>query len=71
MRLHYGYLHDDYAQCDFIFGVPVVSYRETVVGTSCQACLSKSHSKHNRMNLVAEPLPEELGNKIESGKRED
>ena len=71
MRLHYGYLRDEYAQCDRIIGVPVVSYRETVVGTSSQTCLSKSHNKHNRMNLVAEPLPEELGNKFESGKRKD
>ena len=61
-------LRDEYAQCDFIMGDPVVSYRETVAGTSSQTCLSKSPNKHNRICLIAEPLPEELSNEIESGK---
>merc|ERR1712135_138303 len=61
-------LREEYAQCDFICGDPVVSYRETVAGTSNQTCLSKSPNKHNRIYLVAEPLPEELSAEIESGK---
>ena len=61
-------LREEYAQCDFICGDPLVSYRETVAGTSTQTCLSKSPNKHNRIYLVAEPLPEELSAEIESEK---
>ncbi|KAL9139527.1 Eukaryotic elongation factor 2, partial [Amphidinium carterae] len=61
-------LRDEYAQCDFIMSDPVVSYRETVSGTSNQTCLAKSPNKHNRIYLVAEPLPEDLSVLIEAGK---
>merc|ERR1719434_665870 len=61
-------LRDEYAQCEFIVSDPVVSYRETVNETSSQICLAKSPNKHNRIYLVAEPLPEELSAEIESGK---
>mmetsp|Transcript_5047 Transcript_5047/g.11122 ORF Transcript_5047/g.11122 Transcript_5047/m.11122 type:complete len:837 (-) Transcript_5047:124-2634(-) len=61
-------LRDEYAQCDFIMSDPVVSYRETVGGTSNQTCLAKSPNKHNRIYLVAEPLAEELSVLIEDGK---
>jgi len=47
---------------------PVVSYRETVSEQSNQTCLAKSPNKHNRIYLVAEPLPEELNVAIEDGK---
>eukprot|EP01122_Echinamoeba_exundans_P009366 TRINITY_DN329_c2_g1_i1.p1 TRINITY_DN329_c2_g1~~TRINITY_DN329_c2_g1_i1.p1 ORF type:complete len:880 (+),score=262.70 TRINITY_DN329_c2_g1_i1:181-2640(+) len=47
---------------------PVVSYRETVLGTSNQICLSKSPNKHNRLYVTAEPLGDELAIAIEDGK---
>merc|ERR1712100_694424 len=53
-------LRDEYAQCDLIMSDPVVSYRETVAGTSNQTCLAKSPNKHNRIYLVAEPIDEDL-----------
>merc|ERR1712005_13435 len=61
-------LREEYSQCDFIMADPVVSYRETVTGTSSQTCLSKSPNKHNRLYVVAEPLDEELSIQIEDGK---
>merc|ERR1712226_362687 len=61
-------LREEYAQCDFVMPDPVVSYRETVSGTSSQTCLSKSPNKHNRLYVVAEPLDEELSLGIEDGK---
>merc|ERR1719158_207784 len=61
-------LRDEYAQCDFIMGDPVVSYRETVTCESNQTCLSKSPNKHNRLYVVADRLSEELAQEIESGK---
>merc|ERR1712070_1356833 len=60
-------LREEYAQCDFIMSDPVVSYRETVGGTSNQTCLSKSPNKHNRMYMTAEPMSEELSKAIEDG----
>merc|ERR1712048_474438 len=60
-------LREEYAQCDFVMSDPVVSYRETVGGTSTQTCLSKSPNKHNRIYIVAEPLDEELSKAIEDG----
>merc|ERR1719224_358817 len=47
-------LRDEYAQCDFIMGDPVVSYRETVTAESSVTCLSKSPNKHNRLYVVAD-----------------
>merc|ERR1719436_2295093 len=61
-------LREEYAQCDFAIGDPVVSYRETVTAESSQTCLSKSPNKHNRLYLVAEPMDEELCKDIEEGK---
>merc|ERR1719191_1297973 len=60
-------LREEYAQCDFIMADPVVSYRETVGGTSSQTCLAKSQNKHNRIYLVAEPMSDELCQDIEDG----
>merc|ERR1712046_402753 len=60
-------LREEYAQCDFIMSDPVVSYRETVGGTSNQTCLAKSPNKHNRMYMTAEPLGEEQSKAIEEG----
>jgi elongation factor 2 len=61
-------LREEYAQCDFIMADPVVSYRETVGGTSSQTCLAKSPNKHNRIYLTAEPMSDELCQDIEDGK---
>merc|ERR1712113_22596 len=61
-------LREEYAQCDFSISDPVVSYRETVAEQSGQTCLAKSPNKHNRIYLVAEPIPEELSCAIEDGK---
>merc|ERR1711939_827029 len=60
-------LKEEYAQCDFTVGDPVVSYRETVTEESNQVCLSKSPNKHNRIYLVAEPFSDELSKAIEDG----
>jgi elongation factor 2 len=60
-------LREEYAQCDFVMSDPVVSYRETVGGTSNQTCLSKSPNKHNRLYIVAEPMDEGLCKAIEDG----
>merc|ERR1719271_1554180 len=61
-------LREEYAQCDFSIGDPVVSYRETVTAESSQTCLAKSPNKHNRLYVVAEPLPDELAKEIEAGR---
>merc|ERR1712157_682745 len=58
-------LREEYAQCDFTVGDPVVSYRETVTDESKVQCLSKSPNKHNRIYMRAVPLEEELANEIE------
>merc|ERR1711870_218001 len=60
-------LREEYAQCEFIVGDPVVSYRETVQSVSNQTCLAKSPNKHNRLYLVATPMEEELNVAIEDG----
>merc|ERR1719409_2036787 len=60
-------LREEYAQCDFIMGDPVVSYRETVTAESEVTCLSKSPNKHNRLYVVAERLAEECAADIEDG----
>merc|ERR1712232_800197 len=61
-------LREEYAQCDFSVGDPVVSYRETVTEESSVVCLAKSPNKHNRIYLTAEPMDEELSKAIEEGK---
>merc|ERR1719262_639567 len=61
-------LREEYAQCDFTVGDPVVSYRETVTADSKQTALSKSPNKHNRLYLTAHKMEEELCKDIEDGK---
>jgi len=61
-------LREEYAQCDFHVGDPVVSYRETVTQESTVTALAKSPNKHNRLYLKADKMTEELCNEIESGK---
>merc|ERR1711988_438459 len=58
-------LREEYAQCEFTVGDPVVSYREAVTDESKVQCLSKSPNKHNRIYMRAVPLDEELANEIE------
>merc|ERR1712137_1155093 len=58
-------LREEYAQCEFTVGDPVVQYKETVTEESKVQCLSKSPNKHNRIYMRAEPLDEELSNEIE------
>merc|ERR1719409_517184 len=60
-------LREEYAQCEFTVGDPVVSYRETVTEESNVTCLSKSPNKHNRIYLIAHPMDEELSKAIEDG----
>jgi len=60
-------LREEYAQCDFTVGDPVVSYRETVTQASSQTCLSKSPNKHNRLYVIAEPMSEECAKAMEDG----
>merc|ERR1719262_340125 len=60
-------LREEYAQCEFTVSDPVVSYRETVNETSEKTCLAKSPNKHNRIYLTAEPMPDELCQRIEDG----
>jgi len=60
-------LREEYAQCDFTVSDPVVSYRETVTAISNQTCLAKSPNKHNRIYMVAEPLDDEVADRMEKG----
>jgi len=61
-------LEEDHAGIPLKISPPVVSYRESVAGTSSITALSKSPNKHNRLYITAEPLSEEVSNDIESGK---
>merc|ERR1712151_1060857 len=56
---------EEYAQCEFTVGDPVVTWGETVTEESKVQCLSKSPNKHNRIYMRAVPLDEELANEIE------
>lgn len=61
-------LEEDHAGVPLKISDPVVSYRETVGGTSSMTALSKSPNKHNRLYVIAEPLSEEVSKEIEDGK---
>jgi len=61
-------LEEDHAGIPIKVSPPVVSYRETVAGTSSITALSKSPNKHNRLYVSAQPLEEEVAKDIESGK---
>jgi elongation factor 2 len=52
---------------ELIISEPVVSFRETVVGTTPEPVLSKSPNKHNRLYCIARPLEEGLPERIEKG----
>lgn len=57
----------DYSNCEFTVSDPVVNYRETVTTESTVMALSKSPNKHNRLYMKAEPLGDEVSQKIEDG----
>lgn len=61
-------LEEDHASVPLRFSDPVVSYRESVAGTSSMTALSKSPNKHNRIYMTAQPLDEEVSKLIEDGK---
>ncbi|OAX77617.1 elongation factor 2 [Emergomyces africanus] len=61
-------LEEDHAGVPLRVSDPVVSYRETVGGTSSITALSKSPNKHNRLYMTAQPLEEDVARDIESGK---
>jgi elongation factor 2 len=62
-------LQDDFLQgCPIVTGNPVVSFRETVEDKSSQVCLSKSPNHHNRIFLVAEPMPEGVAQDMDDQK---
>ncbi|KAI9887217.1 MAG: Elongation factor 2 [Watsoniomyces obsoletus] len=61
-------LEEDHAGVPLRVSDPVVSYRESVQGTSRMTALSKSPNKHNRLYMVAAPLGEEVSADIEAGK---
>ncbi|KAL4755604.1 ribosomal protein S5 domain 2-type protein [Aspergillus foveolatus] len=61
-------LEEDHAGIPLDFSDPVVQYRETVSTKSSETALSKSPNKQNRLYMVAEPMGEELSEKIDAGK---
>lgn len=60
-------LEKDFAQCDIIKSDPVVTYKETVIGFSHEANLSKSQNRHNRIFAKGDHLQKELQELIETG----
>jgi elongation factor 2 len=60
-------LTEDYTGIEIIQSDPVVPYKETIIETSNQLCLSKSANKHNKLYCQAEPLADELVKEIEEG----
>ncbi|KMQ94183.1 elongation factor 2 [Lasius niger] len=60
-------LEEDHACIPIKKSDPVVSYRETISEQSNQMCLSKSPNKHNRLFMMACPMPDGLAEDIDSG----
>jgi len=60
-------LEEDHACVPLKKSDPVVSYRESVSEESNQVCLSKSPNKHNRLYMVAKPMPDGLAEDIDNG----
>lgn len=59
-------LEEDHACIPIKKSDPVVSYRETISEQSNQMCLSKSPNKHNRLFMMACPMPDGLAEDIDS-----
>lgn len=57
----------EYARCEFNVSNPVVTYKETVTGSSEKPMTVKSQNKHNRMAATSETLSVELQEAIEKG----
>jgi elongation factor 2 len=64
-------LEEDHAGIPLKKSDPVVSYRESVTGESNQICLSKSPNKHNRLYMIAKPMPDGLPEDIDNGEVTD
>merc|ERR1711990_1422267 len=64
-------LEEDHACIPLKKSDPVVSYRESVSAESDQVCLSKSPNKHNRLYMVAKPMPDGLAEDIDNGEVTD
>jgi elongation factor 2 len=54
-----------------VVGAPVVQYRETVVGESNRAVVTRSQNKLNRMTMVARALDADLAGAISDGRAGD
>ncbi|KAJ2113827.1 translation elongation factor 2 [Coemansia sp. RSA 922] len=61
-------LEEDHAKVDLVKSDPIVEYRETVQIESTVIAMAKSPNKHNRINLTAAPVNEELVLVLEDGK---
>lgn len=59
-------LEEDHACIPIKKSDPVVSYRETISEQSNQMCLSKSPNKHNRLFMMACPMPDGLAEDIDN-----
>jgi len=64
-------LEEDHAGIPLKKSDPVVSYRETVMNESDRQCLSKSPNKHNRIFMIAKPMPDGLPEDIDNGEVTD
>merc|ERR1712198_643450 len=64
-------LEEDHACVPLKKSDPVVSYRESVSAESNQVCLSKSPNKHNRLYMIAKPMPDGLAEDIDNGEVTD
>jgi len=64
-------LEEDHAGIPLKKSDPVVSYRESVSAESSQICLSKSPNKHNRIYMIAKPMPDGLPEDIDNGEVTD
>merc|ERR1712168_15055 len=64
-------LEEDHACVPLKKSDPVVSYRVSVTAESNQVCLSKSPNKHNRLYMIAKPMPDGLPEDIDNGEVTD
>jgi elongation factor 2 len=60
-------LKKEFTNIEIVESDPIVTYKETVDGTSSQMCMSKSPNKHNRLYCTATTMKPELTDRIEGG----
>lgn len=60
-------LQEDFTGIPLKISDPVVTYCETVTAESSITVMGKSPNKHNRLYMKAEPMDEELAEKIDTG----